>query len=326
MPWCPNCKTEYRQGITVCGDCGSELVAEQPTDVNYVQLNVMETEEIAQKLIKYLEYSKIDGRYEYSEQELGFVVQVREEDLKKAQKAFHAFYDVEFKRLTENNTTTAAPTTDREKEEDSEDGEFDQEFDEEFEDNFEEDTEEDFDKEASKKETPNEYILDDLEQEKRKVTKMMYEGGAYEKKREKSKEMKSTAITFFAFGVLGLGFVVLNFLDVIKYLQGPLPYTVMIVMFIGFIAIGFNSLDRAKKAAKDAILEEETTSNITKWLDEQINDETLASMKDSTLSEEANFIRVMEGIKTLVTDQFGQLDDAYLDYVTEEYYNNRFDA
>lgn len=30
MPWCPKCKTEYRDGFTVCADCGSELVKEQP--------------------------------------------------------------------------------------------------------------------------------------------------------------------------------------------------------------------------------------------------------------------------------------------------------
>lgn len=28
MPWCPKCKTEYREGFTVCADCGSELVSE----------------------------------------------------------------------------------------------------------------------------------------------------------------------------------------------------------------------------------------------------------------------------------------------------------
>lgn len=27
MPWCPNCKTEYREGIEKCADCGSTLVS-----------------------------------------------------------------------------------------------------------------------------------------------------------------------------------------------------------------------------------------------------------------------------------------------------------
>ncbi|MGI5967197.1 hypothetical protein DWV16_05670 [Anaerotruncus sp. AF02-27] len=30
MPWCPNCKTEYRAGFTVCGDCSAKLVEEAP--------------------------------------------------------------------------------------------------------------------------------------------------------------------------------------------------------------------------------------------------------------------------------------------------------
>ena len=32
MPWCPKCKTEYREGFTVCADCGSELVEEEPAE------------------------------------------------------------------------------------------------------------------------------------------------------------------------------------------------------------------------------------------------------------------------------------------------------
>lgn len=26
MPWCPNCKNEYKEGYTVCADCGAQLV------------------------------------------------------------------------------------------------------------------------------------------------------------------------------------------------------------------------------------------------------------------------------------------------------------
>ncbi len=30
MPWCPSCREEYREGFTVCSDCGAELVDELP--------------------------------------------------------------------------------------------------------------------------------------------------------------------------------------------------------------------------------------------------------------------------------------------------------
>lgn len=29
MPWCPKCKSEYREGFTVCADCGVELVDDE---------------------------------------------------------------------------------------------------------------------------------------------------------------------------------------------------------------------------------------------------------------------------------------------------------
>lgn len=32
MPWCPKCKTEYREGFNICSDCNIELVPELPQD------------------------------------------------------------------------------------------------------------------------------------------------------------------------------------------------------------------------------------------------------------------------------------------------------
>ena len=32
MPYCPDCKTEYREGFTTCSDCGKQLVGGTPTE------------------------------------------------------------------------------------------------------------------------------------------------------------------------------------------------------------------------------------------------------------------------------------------------------
>lgn len=37
MPWCPNCREEYRQGFKTCSDCGSELVDELPPLEEHVE-------------------------------------------------------------------------------------------------------------------------------------------------------------------------------------------------------------------------------------------------------------------------------------------------
>ena len=33
MPWCPSCRSEYRDGFTICASCQVELVAELPPEV-----------------------------------------------------------------------------------------------------------------------------------------------------------------------------------------------------------------------------------------------------------------------------------------------------
>ena len=99
MPWCPNCKNEYREGVHTCVDCGVDLVDELSQEEALVALYTLEKEEVAQKVIDYFEYSKIDSHYEFSEEDQGYVIYVSENDFKKANKAFRAFYTVELEEI-----------------------------------------------------------------------------------------------------------------------------------------------------------------------------------------------------------------------------------
>lgn len=42
MSWCPKCKTEYREGILKCADCGSLLVEELPADTETYNVDLFE--------------------------------------------------------------------------------------------------------------------------------------------------------------------------------------------------------------------------------------------------------------------------------------------
>ena len=41
MPWCPKCKTEYRDGIEVCSDCGTKLVASLEQTYEFDKANML---------------------------------------------------------------------------------------------------------------------------------------------------------------------------------------------------------------------------------------------------------------------------------------------
>lgn len=341
MPWCPQCKTEYRDGILNCTDCGTKLINEQPEESEYTLLCTLENDVIAEKLKKYFDYSGIESYYEYDEKELGYSVYVKEDELKKAKKSFQAFYSVELEALSkveEKDQGSMAYNSDDAKSYDHDSSmDMNENYDSEENDydeyGFETEDSEDTDLNAENyKESfmePSGHAKDtssiQSEEQRTKIAKMLYEGGSYEKKADKAKDLKSTTYTFFFFGFIGVAFVLLNLFGVINFIGGPLQYLLMSAMFIGFIFVGVNAMQRAKKVLKEAIQEEKTTKAIMEYLDLSVTNEVMEGLKDSSFSEEGNFIRVMEGLKAIVVSQFGELDDAYLDYVTEEFYNSRFE-
>jgi len=58
MAWCPNCKVEYRDGITICNDCKAELVESLDKEMDTPIINSGNPELIA-KLRDYLAYNNI---------------------------------------------------------------------------------------------------------------------------------------------------------------------------------------------------------------------------------------------------------------------------
>lgn len=83
--WCQKCKMEYRPGITVCADCGADLVEELIEVEPLVVIGTFSKEEDAEKLIEFLTYSNIESSVlDYVENENEWTVSVTKDDKKEA--------------------------------------------------------------------------------------------------------------------------------------------------------------------------------------------------------------------------------------------------
>ena len=91
MPWCPRCKSEYREGFTVCADCGCQLVEDEQTKT-LVPLTFGEREQM-EALQEFLRYNGIqDSELISDEQDGQFKLQVLPAEFKRAAAAVRVFW------------------------------------------------------------------------------------------------------------------------------------------------------------------------------------------------------------------------------------------
>lgn len=101
MAWCPKCKNEYREGITVCPDCGETLVSEEEL-VNRVPVLFGEQGEM-EKLKAFLTYNGIDKSIVVlDEEEQVYELLVDEKDEKQAKTIARVFLEQQEKNRKEN--------------------------------------------------------------------------------------------------------------------------------------------------------------------------------------------------------------------------------
>lgn len=88
--FCPNCKTEYRDGITQCADCHTPLV-ESLDNLLDCLIAEFKQETAAVKFVEYLNYSSISAIYSINEESTAWQVYTSETTKEQAAKMLHAF-------------------------------------------------------------------------------------------------------------------------------------------------------------------------------------------------------------------------------------------
>ena len=107
MAWCPQCKNEYREGITVCSDCGCELVEEKESR-KAVPVFVGNAESAAE-LKRFLEYNQVKNVIVGPAEDENVFVAVEEKEHDQALKIARVYaeqkYSEELERLASEAQT-----------------------------------------------------------------------------------------------------------------------------------------------------------------------------------------------------------------------------
>lgn len=350
MPWCPNCKTEYQEGITECADCKTALVDRLTDDL--VPFFQAEDRKIAAKLANFFIYSDLNAALIHDEENDCYIVAIDPKKQMEAKKLYQAFYMVESERMLngESDIFPFGQETDKKQAASSDE---DDESDTADEANDLDASEDEADEaaDAHSKDNKSSVVIieeedeagsDDEELEadsaddarditKGKATKVGRESSdtveetTYIMKADRYKDLTGTVWLFLIFGLAGLVFVALNALGILSILTGWLPNIIMAALFLFFLYVAASTGLRARKLKEEIAAEEELTAKINEWLAGNVNEEFLKQVSDENASYEVNYLKQLATIKEMLIREFGQQNPAYLDRLIEEYYSQTFD-
>jgi len=330
MPWCPNCRTEYQDGATVCSDCKTALVDRLEDEL--IPFFQSEDKKIADKLSNFFQYSNLKSGVIYDEENDCYIVTIDPKKQLEAKKLYQAFYFVERERILkgesdslEHEESELDDTTDEEQSVVPEEAETLSD-DESSVVIIEEDDEDMSEEESNLTDNDkNEAIASKESDNSSGKSSEQADDTTYVMKSERYNDLTGTVWLFMIFGIAGLIFVLLNVIGVISLFGNWLPNVILTVLFLFFIAVAISTNKRAKKLKAEIAAEEELTKKINEWLASNVTEEFLKEISDENATTEVNYLKQVAAIKDMLTKEFGQQNPAYLDRLIDEYYTGKFD-
>lgn len=329
--WCPNCKMEYRKGVTVCADCGTELVEGTEADFCTVDICEFKIESLADRFVEYLKYSGLE-QAEKTEKDQGavYAVSVLEKHQKKAEKLFRGFL------LAMKEEQEAAALQELQSQmQDAAQNDYEEESEET--ENFEEETEYNWDEEEQETETGEDNYIRDEEVQKQAENLLISDEAeedtgellytstdSYITKEEEYKDLKFSGITFILFSILGGVFLTLCQLNILPIQYEKFVLIVIALVFVVFLVIGIISLVKSSKVKLEIPVEQEKTEEIYAYLDDVLTEDILDEWRDNEVSDVENDLLITSHIRTSLIKQYPEESVVYLEYIADQYYGDRY--
>lgn len=285
MAWCPKCKNEYREGITICPDCGETLVSEEEltdwTSVLFGEQDEME------KLKDFLTYNGIQkSRISFDETEQVYELFVDAKDEKQAKTIARVFLEQQEKDRKENAAEEEAAVDEFLMPGDDTDAETDHKAEHAADGNL--------------------------------LKSASSQGGlTYINSGAKAEENRSSAWVLLVVGILGMVVMILGITGVLPLNIGNpyMFYGVMSAVFILFIVMGVVSMRNAKIFEKKAESENSLVDTLLSWSEENLTaekiDEQIENAADTPA--EALYYKRFDVIRSQMNHQFMNLDQQMLE-------------
>lgn len=141
----------------------------------------------------------------------------------------------------------------------------------------------------------------------------------YKSPEERYSDMYSSAWTFLILGMAGTAFSILCLLGLIKLPVHEFVLFVMTFLFVIFILVGIISFQSAKKLKGSIASENDFVDEVISWYRSTGAKSAAFETLDLTQPEELLYFQRSELIRTLLKEQFPQIDQALLEKLTDDF-------
>lgn len=278
MPYCPKCKNEYTDSVSVCADCNEPLVdrlEDLQEDSDTIVILYGEAEDL-DEITRFLQYAEIEScalvvKEDYNKSYI--TINKKEED--KSRKLI-ALY-----RKNKQEELDKTPPVDE-------------------------------------------------ETEKSEISDLFSETKVYENKTEKLNNLKSSAYTLLLVGIAGVIVVALAFAGILDFNLSSqmkyIAYAIMGALFLIFIFFGIRALQDSKKVKQEAVTENDLTADIKTWFHENFNLESDDLLLPDDMEEEIKYYKRIEYMKRLIKENFPSAEEALLDTIADDLYQEFYEA